>query len=98
MIPGWTYHWKRMFEQEFGSMSLDIAKRLFKHYERSLLITTPVMSLKEMKQNSQPFNERFGLRTELCEGNFGLLQKTWDSAKKWVLQSIMPERSEIRHG
>ena len=20
MIPGWTYHWKRMFEQEFGNM------------------------------------------------------------------------------
>lgn len=29
MTPGWTTHWKRMFEQEFGNMSLEIAKRLF---------------------------------------------------------------------
>jgi hypothetical protein len=31
MIPGWTYHWKRMFEQEFGNMSQEIAKRLFQN-------------------------------------------------------------------
>ncbi len=31
MIPGWTTHWKRMFKQEFGNMSLEIAKRLFQH-------------------------------------------------------------------
>jgi len=29
MTPDWTYHWKRMFEQEFGNMSLETAKRLF---------------------------------------------------------------------
>lgn len=81
MIPGWTYHWQRMFEQEFGNMSLDIAKRLFKHYERSLLISTPIMSLEDMARNSEPFNERFGLRTEICYGTLELLQKTWDMAK-----------------
>ena len=35
MIPGWTYHWKRMFEQEFGNLSAEMAKRLFKHYLNS---------------------------------------------------------------
>jgi hypothetical protein len=84
MIPGWTYHWKRMFEREFGNMSLDIAKRLFQHYERSLLISTPIMPLEEMRQNSEPFNERFGFRTEVCQGSLGLLQKTWQSAKAFV--------------
>ena len=84
MIPGWTYHWKRMFEQEFGNMSLEIAKRLFRNYERSLLISTPIMSLEEMRRNSDPFNERFGFRTEVREGTLGILKKTWDSAKAFL--------------
>jgi hypothetical protein len=84
MIPGWTTHWKRMFEQEFGNLSLEIAKRLFKHYERSLLISTPNMSLEEMKQNSKAFNELFGLRTEVCKGTLSIFQETWDTAKKYL--------------
>jgi len=82
MIPGWTYHWKRMFEREFGNLSPEMAKRLFKHYERSLLISTPIMSLEEMQQNSKDFNELFGLRTEVCKGTLSILQETWDTAKE----------------
>ena len=84
MIPGWTYHWKRMFEQEFGNLSPEMAKWLFKNYERSLLISTPIMSLEEMKQNSKAFNALFGLRTEVCTGTLSILQKTWDTAKKFL--------------
>jgi len=84
MIPGWTYHWQRMFEQEFGNLSPEMAKRLFKDYERSLLISTPIMSLEEMKQNSKAFNELLGLRTEVCQGTLSILQKTWDTAKKYL--------------
>ena len=82
MIPGWTYHWKRMFEQEFGNLSPEMAKRLFKHYERSLLISTPIMSLEDMQQNSEAFNELLGLRTDVCKGTLSILQKTWDTAKE----------------
>ncbi len=82
MIPGWTTHWTRMFEQEFGNLSPEMAKRLFKHYERSLLISTPIMSLEDMKQNSKAFNELFGLRTEVCQGTLSILNKTWERAKK----------------
>jgi uncharacterized protein (TIGR03905 family) len=82
MIPGWTTHWKRMFEQECGNLSVDMARRLFKDYERSLLISTPIMSLEEMEQNSKAFNELFDLHTEVCKGTLGILQKTWDTAKK----------------
>ena len=82
MIPGWTSHWKCMFEKEFGSLSVEMAKRLFKNYERSLLISTPNMPLEEMKQNSNAFNERFGLRTEVCTGTLSILQKSWEAAKK----------------
>ncbi len=84
MIPGWTYHWRRMFEQEFGNMNLKMAKRLFKHYERSLLIATPIMSLDEMRRNSESFNEMFGFRTEVCEGSLSCLKTTWDSAKAFL--------------
>jgi hypothetical protein len=91
MIPGWTYHWERMFEQEFGNLSLEMAKRLFKNYERSLFISTPIMSLEEMKQNSKAFNELFGLRTEICQGTLSILQKTWDTAKKYLNSTIIME-------
>ena len=59
-----------------------MAKRLFKNYERSLMISTPIMSLEDMQQNSKAFNELFGLRTDVCEGTLSILQKTWDTAKK----------------
>ena len=81
MIPGWTTHWKRMLEQECGNLSVDMARRLFKDYERSLLISTPIMPLEEMKQNSKAFNELFGLRTEVCKGTLSILRKAWDTAK-----------------
>jgi hypothetical protein len=88
MIPGWTTHWQRMFEQEFGNLSPEMAKRLFKHYERSLLISTPIMSLEEMTQNSKAFNELFGLRTEVCNGTLSILQKTWNTAKTYLHSTI----------
>ena len=84
MIPGWTTHWKRMFEQECGNLSVDMARRLFKNYERSLLISTPIASLEEMKQNSKAFNALFGLRSEVCKGTLSILQETWDTAKQYL--------------
>ena len=84
MIPGWTCHWRRMFEKDFGNLSVDMAQRLFKDYERSLLISTPIMSLEEMKQNSKAFNEMFSLRSDVCKGTHSILQKTWDTAKEYL--------------
>ena len=84
MIPGWTYHWRRMFEREFGNMSVDMARRLFKDYERSLLIPTPIMTEEKMKQNSNEFNTLFGLRHEVRPGTLDILVESWNSAKKFV--------------
>ena len=84
MIPGWTYHWRRMFEREFGNLTPKMAKMLFKHYERSLLIQTPIMCLEEMKRNTEDFNEMFGFRTDVCEGTNKMLIKTWDSVKAYL--------------
>jgi len=84
MIPGWTYHWQRMFDQEFGRLSVDLAKRLFKNYERSLLVSTPVMSETQMKKNVQEFNAMFGLRTEACNGRLDILVDIWNAAKDFI--------------
>lgn len=81
MIPGWTYHWKRMFEREFGNMTLELARRLFVHYERSLLVLTPIMPLEQMHENVAEFNRLFGFRTEVREGTLNILKETWQKAK-----------------
>ena len=73
-----------MLEQECGNLSVDMARRLFKNYERSLLISTPIMAIEEMEQNSKAFNDMFGLRTEVCNGTLSILQKTWDSTKQYL--------------
>lgn len=84
MIPGWTHHWRRMFDQEFGNINVDTAKRLFKDYERSLLISTHIMSEGEMRRNSEAFNRLFGLRQETRPGTLEILMKTWNSAKAFI--------------
>jgi hypothetical protein len=84
MIPGWTCHWRQMFEKEFGDLNLDLAKRLFANYERSLIISTPILSEDEMRRNSDAFNEMFGLRTETRKGTLSILNKTYNSAKAFL--------------
>ena len=84
MIPGWTRHWRRMFEKEFGNLSVDMARRLFKDYERSLLISTPVMSEETMKQNSNGFKTLFGFREEIRQGTLDILMDSWNTAKSFL--------------
>ena len=84
MIPGWTYHWNRIFDQDFGNMSLDMAKRLFAHYERSLLILTPIMAEEEMMRNVEEFNRLFGFRTDAREGTLRILDEAWKEAKEFL--------------
>ncbi len=84
MIPGWTHHWQRIFDKEFGNLSVDMARRLFKNYERSLLIPTPIMSEETMKQNSDEFNTLFGFRQEIRQGTLHILMDSWKSAKTFL--------------
>ncbi len=84
MIPGWTRHWHRIFEKEFGSLSVDMARRLFKNYERSLLIPTPIMSEATMKQNAAEFSALFSLREETYPGTLDILIDSYKSAKKFL--------------
>ena len=84
MIPGWTCHWRRMFEKDFGNLSVDMARRMFKDYERSLLISTPIMSDETMKQNSNEFNTLFDLHEEVRQGSLDILIDSWNSARKFL--------------
>ena len=84
MIPGWTRHWQKIFEKEYGHFDVEFAKRIFgmSGYERSLLIPTPVASEQEMRRNVEDFNRLFGFRTEVKRGTLDLLTQTWKAAKK----------------
>lgn len=92
MIPGWTHHWRGIFEGEYGALDFKLAKRLFAHYERSLLVTNAVLSEETMRQNIEEFNRLFGFRTEMREGTLNILQSAWEAAKV----SIMG-RTELHH-
>ena len=84
MTPGWTYHWKRVFDPDSSSLKSEKVKRLFDRYERSLLVVTPVMPEDEMRQNVREFNELSGCRTELREGTMEILNETWKAVKAFI--------------
>ena len=86
MIPGWTRHWKKLFEKEYGKFDVEFVRRIFgmSKYERSLLIPNPALPLEEMRQNIAEFNRLFGFRTELIQGSLDILSKTWKTAKEYL--------------
>jgi hypothetical protein len=53
-------------------------------YERSLLIPNPALSEEEMRQNIEEFNRLFDFRIEVRQGILHILNKTWESAKKYL--------------
>jgi hypothetical protein len=88
MIPGWTRHWKQLFEKEYGNFDVRFTKRIFgmSKYERSLLIPNPALSEEEMRQNIEEFNRLFGFRIEVRQGILDILNKTWESAKNIFIE------------
>jgi hypothetical protein len=60
-------------------------------YERSLLLTTPVLSQQEMADNIEQFNTTYGLRTEIRAGTLEILQKTWQRGKRYVMSNVLPQ-------
>ena len=88
MTPGWTRHWKRFFEKEYGRLDPPMAKRIFGGYKRSLLVPTPVSSEEIMRRNIEEFNHLFGFRTEVRNGTMEILCRAWESAKKAISESL----------
>ena len=84
MIPGWTRHWRRIIEKEYGDFDEKMAKRVFGAYRRSLLIPTPVLSEERMRENTEEFNRLFGFRVEVRPGVLGILHESWEKAKRTI--------------
>jgi len=84
ITPGWAPHWQRLLDREMGGVSMDIARRMFEHYERTLLISNPVLSDQEMREGIREFVETFGFRVETCEATTRILRDTWEAAKRSV--------------
>jgi hypothetical protein len=84
LTPGWTHHWKKLFGQNFGDVEIAAAKRLFTHYERTLLVLTSVMPQDEMKRSSNEFSRLFGLCVQECEGTLDILSNAWKVAKAFL--------------
>jgi len=87
MIPGWTKHWRRLFDKEYGKMDTKMLKRVFSDYKRSLILPTVVLSEDQMRRNIEEFNSMFDFRTEVQEGSLDMLFKTWDAAKQTLSES-----------
>jgi hypothetical protein len=93
MIPGWTRHWKELFNIEYGKFDVEFIRRIFgmSNYQRSLLISSPALSVERMGQNIAEFNRLFGFRTELLAGSLDMLNDAWASAKKYLQGGGQPE-------
>lgn len=91
MIPGWTRHWKGLFAKEYGSLDVELARRIFASYERSLLIPNPTLPVEEMRRNIEEFNRLFGFRTEVRPGKLDMLKKTWETAKNRLRETTEAE-------
>jgi hypothetical protein len=88
MIPGWTKHWRRLFEKEYGKLDLQMVKRIFGDYKRSLLLPTDVLSEDTMRRNIEDFNQLLGFRTEVQRGTLDILFKTWENAKQALPEGL----------
>jgi hypothetical protein len=88
MIPGWTRHWKKLFEKEYGKFDVEFMRRIFgmSKYERSLVIPNPAFPVEKMKKNIEEFNRLFGFRIEMLEGNLDMLIRTWETVKEYLCE------------
>jgi hypothetical protein len=84
MTPGWSCHWQKLFGPHVGDRERKAAKRLFAHYERALLVMTPVMPQDDMKQRAHEFSQLFDLRVEEQAGTLDILSQAWQTAKAFL--------------
>ena len=76
MNAGFSRHWEKFMYPSLPEKLLPkkekILARMFKNYQRSLLLPTKVMEETEMRVNTEAFNAKFGLRTESTPGHIGV--------------------------
>jgi len=93
MNAGFARHWEQFMCPRLPEKLLPkkekFLTRLFKNYERSLLLPTKVMEENEMRVKTEAFSVRFGLRTESTPGTLELLDKAWQVAKSRSAENVV---------
>ncbi len=84
MTAGWTYHWNKMLNNIDNTSEYNAIKKMFDKYKRVLLIESPVMDLKEMKNNIADFIDFLNLPVENQQGSLKQLEKLWNIVKESV--------------
>jgi hypothetical protein len=79
-----------------GILTCEILELEFAYLLNSLLISTPIMSQETMKQNTNEFNARFGLREEIRPGTLDILTDTWNSAKAFLKTMKVEDLGDFR--
>jgi hypothetical protein len=86
MNAGFSRHWDKILSMNIPTKLIHkkdkILDRIWGHYKRSLLLTTPVLGEKELRDNTKDFNDRFGLKTETRAGTLSILENAWKELKK----------------
>ncbi len=85
MTSGWVNHWGSIFETGCEHMSMDMIKRLFAHYKRTLLVSSPVMDTNLMIEKIIKFNRLFQCVSDVTQGSMDILQMSFAAAKAHVL-------------
>ena len=87
LTPGWSLHWQEMFDQGDNTLAPNFEKRLFRGYERLLLLHSPIVSRQEMRHRAESFRNRVKLILEEREGTLRLLETCWNEAKLGIMKS-----------
>lgn len=90
MTPGFTRYWDTFIRRgnREGKLDWEISRLLFRHYERNLYLTTPVLPLQQMMDNTAEFNKHHGFRNEVRDGTLDMLEENWAAAKTALLTPL----------
>jgi hypothetical protein len=81
LTPGWSRHWRQMLDTRSGKVSQPGLERLLSGYQRALLVETPVINARELRQHGEDFARQTGLRLEQRSGTMASLEMAWQTAR-----------------
>ena len=82
LTPGWSTHWPRMFDTQYGELAQAGRQRVLAGYRRALLVLTPALADAPMRRLGHAFCAATGLRLEERRGSLALLEEAWARAKR----------------
>nr|WP_320190819.1 DUF1638 domain-containing protein [uncultured Desulfobacter sp.] len=82
--PGWSHHWRDMFGPDDGRngiVSAELCQRVFRGYTRLLVVHTPVITRKKIRERAKVMASLCGLTIEERSGSLLALKKCYQEAK-----------------